>query len=103
MGSNSVNIFLGLGIPWVIATGYYHAKNAPYVVAAGALGFSIMLFAIFAVVGIGAMAFCRRQGGELGGSKLGQILQFIFYISLWLGFLLISGLYDYGHIPRGSF
>lgn len=37
-GSNSVNVFLGLGLPWVIATTYWSTKeegNTDYVVPAG--------------------------------------------------------------------
>lgn len=102
-GSNTVNVLLGLGLPWVIATAYYKAKHVPYVVPAGALGFSILIFSILAVVGISALMVRRRQGGELGGSKAGQLGMFAFLMSLWLGFLLISGLYDYGHIPKTSF
>ena len=29
-GSNSVNIFLGLGLPWVIAAHYYDSKVTYY-------------------------------------------------------------------------
>lgn len=31
-GSNSVNVFLGLGTPWVIAAVYWHAKVSNYFV-----------------------------------------------------------------------
>lgn len=43
-GSNSVNVFLGLGLPWVIAIIYYESKNEHYNVPAGTLSFSVMLF-----------------------------------------------------------
>jgi solute carrier family 8 (sodium/calcium exchanger) len=29
-GSNSVNVFLGLGLPWIIATSYGHATGTTY-------------------------------------------------------------------------
>jgi solute carrier family 8 (sodium/calcium exchanger) len=41
-GSNSVNIFVGLGLPWVIAT--LNADNGIYIVPEGSLSFSVALF-----------------------------------------------------------
>ena len=43
-GSNSVNVFLGLGLPWVIAA-MYNSPNT-YDVPAGPLGFSVFLFLV---------------------------------------------------------
>lgn len=40
-GSNSVNVFLGLGLPWTIAATYYLVNGEPFVVPAGDLGFSV--------------------------------------------------------------
>ena len=31
-GSNSVNVFLGLGLPWVISTCYHAVKKTKYIV-----------------------------------------------------------------------
>ncbi len=51
MGSNSVNVFLGLGLPWVIATIYYKNNGGgDYMVPAGELGFSVGLFLIVSVL-----------------------------------------------------
>ena len=50
-GSNSVNVFLGLGLPWIIATLYWKVKyDSDYYVPAGDLAFSVMLFLITAVI-----------------------------------------------------
>lgn len=43
-GSNSVNVFLGLGLPWVIASTWNKNNGMTYVVPAGSLAFSVMLF-----------------------------------------------------------
>lgn len=43
-GSNSVNIFLGLGIPWVIAAHYQASNGVKYETPPGTLGFSVILF-----------------------------------------------------------
>ena len=45
-GSNSVNVFLGLGLPWVIATIYNNNNGDDYQQPAGALGYSVFLFLI---------------------------------------------------------
>lgn len=50
-GSNSVNVFLGLGLPWVIAAQY--AKNVngiDYKVPAGDVAFSVFVFLVVALV-----------------------------------------------------
>lgn len=102
MGSNAVNVFLGLGIPWVIASVYYEVKGQIYQVKAGALGFSIVLFAVFMLAGMCVVLFRRRQGGELGGSTRDQWITFALLSTMWLLFLTLSGLQDYGHIDSGS-
>lgn len=43
-GSNSVNVFLGLGLPWVIASHYNSSINQVYQVPQGPLGYSVFLF-----------------------------------------------------------
>merc|ERR1711939_959701 len=46
-GSNSVNVFLGLGLPWAFGSTYWMSvKDAPYRVPAGELGFSVFVFLI---------------------------------------------------------
>jgi len=50
-GSNSVNVFLGLGLPWVIATIYYSSNDkGAYEVPSGPLIFSVVLFVCTAVL-----------------------------------------------------
>jgi solute carrier family 8 (sodium/calcium exchanger) len=52
-GSNSVNVFLGLGLPWLIGALYSKGKgnseNGMYRVPAGPLGFSVLIFMITCV------------------------------------------------------
>lgn len=47
-GSNSVNVFLGLGLPWVIGAIYAknNSENGLYKVPSGPLGFSVLIFMI---------------------------------------------------------
>ena len=56
-GSNSVNVFLGLGLPWAIATTYWAVAKPGaigredfYEVPAGDLGFSVFVFLIVAIL-----------------------------------------------------
>eukprot|EP00798_Chlamydomonas_sp_ICE-L_P000611 gene611-2040_t len=90
MGSNTCNIFLGLGIPWVIATVYYRTKGEIYPVTSGSLGFSVIIFFAGAIVTLVILMWRRRVGGELGGTKSGQWVVFWMLIALWLMFLIIG-------------
>merc|ERR1712195_41217 len=91
-GSNSVNVFLGLGLPWVIATlwenntpasvkGY--ESNGTYFVPSESLGFSVVV---------------RRfvVGGELGGSVYGRIASASFLVSLWMFYIVMCIIQAYG-------
>ena len=97
-GSNSVNVFLGLGLPWLIATIYESANgnDMGYFVPAGSLGFSVVVFIICAVLCIICLLVRRRTvGGELGGSRNGRLMSLIFLVSLWLLYIIMSVLQAY--------
>ena len=49
-GSNSVNVFLGLGLPWVIAVSYKSSMNEEYNVPSGNLKFSVFVFLCVAIL-----------------------------------------------------
>lgn len=71
-GSNSVNVFLGLGLPWTIAAIYQKVKNSKdYDVPQGSLGFSLIVYsgvAVIAIVVLIVRRFVRICGkAELGG------------------------------------
>jgi len=92
-----VNVFLGLGLPWVIATFYESAKNGEaYFVPAGSLGFSVVVFIVCAVLCIICLLVRRcKVGGELGGSRNGRIMSLIFLASLWFIYIIMSVLQAY--------
>lgn len=97
-GSNSVNVFLGLGLPWVIATIYNRAKyDQDYVVPAGTLGFSVVLFLCTSLICF-AVIVLRRVfiGGELGGPFIPKVLSAAILIALWLIYIIVSILQNYG-------
>lgn len=98
-GSNSVNVFLGLGLPWLIATVYEMSARPDgggYYVPAGSLGFSVVVFIICAVLCIICLLFRRfKIGGELGGSRNGRTVSLIFLSSLWFIYIIMSILQAY--------
>ncbi|XP_038067860.1 sodium/calcium exchanger 2-like isoform X3 [Patiria miniata] len=96
-GSNSVNVFLGLGIPWIISVMYNLAtKKGPFRIEQGNLFMSVLLF-----TGIGTLCIIilimRRKlfGGELGGPKITKHLSGAFLAILWLVYVTIMCLKAY--------
>jgi len=106
-GSNSVNVFLGLGLPWVLATvintsaGFTPNKTkgnkGDYPMISGSLGFSVIIFAICAITCI-ATIYLRRYtlGYELGGKY--KNVTGAFFCTLWLVYVMISSLETKGKI-----
>lgn len=94
-GSNSVNVFLGLGLPWVIAAIYFDSNQErlgrPYYVPAGEVAYSVYVFLICALLCF-AILIARRIiiGGELGGPKLSRYLSFWILTLLWCIYIVMS-------------
>jgi Ca2+/Na+ antiporter len=88
-GSNSVNVFLGLGLPWVIGS-MYNSPD-PYKVPAGPLGFSVALFLACSVCCF-IILLTRRKfvGGELGGPPVSRYISAFMCMSLWLIYIILS-------------
>eukprot|EP00658_Telonema_sp_P-2_P077344 TRINITY_DN6968_c0_g1_i1.p1 TRINITY_DN6968_c0_g1~~TRINITY_DN6968_c0_g1_i1.p1 ORF type:complete len:949 (-),score=284.84 TRINITY_DN6968_c0_g1_i1:484-3174(-) len=91
-GSNSVNVFLGLGIPWLLATLYHSDRKLPY--PSGDLVFSVLVFFGCAVYCIALLVYRRSDwiGGELGGP-----VKFCWFTSVslavaWFIYILLSSL-----------
>lgn len=103
-GSNSVNVFLGLGLPWTLAALYYEVGlGCKYEVKAGALAFSVMIFMVFAVVCLLVIILRRFFGpGELGGGSFGKKATAAFFLFLWFLYVMLSSLQAYGHISFGE-
>jgi len=95
-GSNSVNVFLGLGLPWVVATHFESGKYGDdpdyegYFVPARSLGFNVIVFSCLAVVCI-AFLMMRRYllKGELGGSNPFRAISCGFLCFLWLIYVIM--------------
>ncbi|CAN7088211.1 unnamed protein product [Brassica rapa subsp. narinosa] len=93
--SNSVNIYVGIGVPWLINTVYnYFAYREPlYIENAKGLSFSLLIF--FATsVGCIVVLVLRRLiiGAELGGPRLWAWLTSVYFMLLWVIFVVLSSL-----------
>ena len=95
-GSNSVNVFLGLGLPWAIAVTYRAGYDVSdplyeYKVPSKGLAFSVFMFLIVAVVCF-VILVARRIliGGELGGPTFSRTLSCVLCCSLWCICIVMS-------------
>lgn len=71
--------------------------NPGYYTNAGALGFSVVVFSVLAIVCISFLVGRRFVvGGELGGSKFGRNASCAFLTTLWLIYVTLSTLQAYG-------
>jgi hypothetical protein len=110
-----VNVFLGLGLPWVYATlmesGKYSGPNGVnagnmiadndgkmipfvyegYFVPAASLGFSVVVFCCLAGLCILFLLVRRiKIGGELGGSYNTRVASAVLLISFWVIYIVLS-------------
>jgi len=108
-GSNSVNVFLGLGLPWAVAAIYWsyfqtsehewrqkyqheawYSPSMPvgFAVPAGDLAFSVLVYSVCAVITL-ATLFLRRAclGYELGGPRSIAFATSLFFVGLWLTYI----------------
>lgn len=116
-GSNSVNVFLGLGLPWSVGAFVWSSKgptaewqdrlykgktykdhgfldtypDGGFLVPAGSLAFSVLIFVGCAFLCISLLIFRRlRYGGELGGPKNAQTRDMVLLIVLWFVYIAAS-------------
>eukprot|EP00397_Hematodinium_sp_SG-2012_P011321 GEMP01011457.1.p1 GENE.GEMP01011457.1~~GEMP01011457.1.p1 ORF type:complete len:822 (+),score=160.59 GEMP01011457.1:124-2589(+) len=116
-GSNSVNVFLGLGLPWMIGAIYWWAngKNdlwrtkyddfyavssvkgtdtALFVVKANELWFSVAVYAGCSIIWMIILALRRKVlGAELGGPVKWKWITGVVFVGLWCVYVTASILY----------
>lgn len=114
-GSNSVNVFLGLGLAWMISAIFwnnnadkiwsmrvscdvgYDFPTGAFYVKSGSLVFTVLVFCGCAVTTFAVLAIRRvKVGGELGGP--GKNLVAIGLMSLWAFYVILSSLKSEGII-----
>lgn len=99
-GSNSVNVFLGLGLPWAIAVTVWGANpdhekvnGKNYYVPSGELAFSVFVFLVVAIICFIVLVIRRfAVGGELGGPANSRYASCALCVSLWVFYILMSTL-----------
>lgn len=108
-GSNSVNVYLGIGIPWTMSAVFWAmqdvpdkwltkypeiAKNYPdgaFVVQGGALSFSVLIFSCGSVVALCILHLRRLLfDGELGGPPVVQYVSASILCSLFVMYSTLS-------------
>ncbi|XP_070172870.1 sodium/calcium exchanger 2-like isoform X8 [Littorina saxatilis] len=93
-GSNSVNVFLGLGLPWVIKTIHALIYGYTFKVKTDNLAQSVTIFGTAGTICIVCLLLRRKfVGGELGGSALGKYSMAIFVVSLWSVYVVVISLH----------
>lgn len=93
--SNSVNIYVGIGIPWSIDTAYnFIAYREPlHIQNSAGLSFSLLVFFVTSIGCISVLVFRRiTLGAELGGPRLWAWVTCIFFMFLWIVFVVLSSL-----------
>ncbi|XP_041021008.1 magnesium/proton exchanger isoform X1 [Juglans microcarpa x Juglans regia] len=93
--SNSVNIYVGIGIPWLIDTAYnFIAYREPLRIKnAEGLSFSLLVFFATSVGCIAVLVYRRMTlGAELGGPRLWAWLTSVYFMFLWIIFVVLSSL-----------
>mmetsp|Transcript_72329 Transcript_72329/g.161921 ORF Transcript_72329/g.161921 Transcript_72329/m.161921 type:complete len:662 (-) Transcript_72329:107-2092(-) len=105
-GSNSVNVFLGIGLPWMAAAFYWRANPdhegwltqyggsytpGSFVVKGGNLAYSVAVFTLAALCCLACITLRRYAfGGELGGQSDTKAYSSFFLILLWFAYLTLS-------------
>lgn len=103
-GSNSVNVFLGLGVPWVIGAIFYEfslTKDAagdlvhnPFCVPAGSLTFNVLIYTGCAIVTLLILIYRRYTSScgkaELGGPTAMKWIAAITMMGLWVVYIVLS-------------
>ena len=93
--SNSVNIYVGIGVPWLIDTvyNYFMYQEPLHIDDAAGLSFSLLVF--FATsFGCIVVLVIRRIviGAELGGPRLWAWATSAYFMVLWVVFVAVSSL-----------
>ncbi|KAH7944028.1 hypothetical protein HPB52_014742 [Rhipicephalus sanguineus] len=101
-GSNSVNVFLGLGLPWVLSAAYWQIKGGVFKVPSGSLGFSVGIYCAVSITCISLLMLRRKLAffgkAELGGPRPAAIASAVFMVFLWVLYIVLSALKTYKHI-----
>ncbi|KAK9136864.1 hypothetical protein Sjap_007458 [Stephania japonica] len=93
--SNSVNIYVGIGVPWLIDTVYnFIAYKEPLRIQnAASLSFSLLIFFLTSIGCIVVLVLRRLIiGAELGGPRVWAWITSVYFMALWVVFVVLSSL-----------
>ncbi|XP_034484325.1 sodium/calcium exchanger 1 isoform X2 [Drosophila innubila] len=97
-GSNAVNVFLGIGLAWSLASIYHMAHGTTFNVEPGTIGFAVALFCGEAMIAISIMMYRRSAKSiraELGGPVASKWIHASVLFSLWVLYLTVSTMEAY--------
>lgn len=98
-GSNSVNVFLGLGLPWVLKSIYLRTKGSKLILNDDNLMFSAVVFLSCGSITLVILVVRRMLfKGELGGGACSKYASGCVMVSLWLLFVALCSLKATGTI-----
>jgi len=108
-GSNAVNVFLGLGLPWLMGSIYWKVngatdkweskydtlkdtyKGGAFIVQSGDLGFSVTAYIIVCCLCLSTLVARRKfLGCELGGPRMLKLISSLFLVMLWVYYIAVS-------------
>ena len=92
LGSNSVNVFLGLGLPWLIKSIYSKTKGYPLVMKDENLFFAVVVFMVCGLSCI-AILIIRRAVSNLCFSSRGEEVMIELFLKLVFGHITASCFY----------
>mmetsp|Transcript_12315 Transcript_12315/g.40431 ORF Transcript_12315/g.40431 Transcript_12315/m.40431 type:complete len:752 (-) Transcript_12315:40-2295(-) len=95
-GSNGVNVFLGIGLPWTIASVYKTINGEDFIARSNGFGLSVALHLMGAIPFLLVLYIRRRlYGGELGGPKGPANATALFALALWMVYIIGSAFVHY--------
>lgn len=102
-GANAASVFLGLGLPWTIATIYHWAKYGESFfvgkLPTADITFALVLFLACSVIAFMVLGLRRLIiGGELGGPGVSRIFSGIVMFFLWAAFVVLNVMNSYGYL-----
>lgn len=90
-GSNCVNVFLGLGLPWVMASTYMEGRGEVFSTPPGNLAYSVAVFLVCSIIGFIILGVRRiKIGGELGGPRGSALASSFLLVALWVTYIVLS-------------
>lgn len=117
-GSNSVNVFLGLGISWTWGAIYWHIQGSTdkwkeqccaeqpqlldeypdgaFVVSSKGIVLNTVVYLAFSIIAILSLYYRRHYcGGELGGDQVSRRLFAAIFFLLWASYVVIVSVGSY--------